>query len=511
MVSVLIFVAFLSCKTDDNETPTPGTELEISAIEVEMNPSGRAPLTAMLRFSTAASARISITIPGKNPLVKEFSEMSMDHEIPLMGLYANTVNYVIVNATDDSGNAATEVVPVETGELPEYLPEIEITTKQEGMMEPGWNLLPVTIGLGAPNSFSNPTVFDEDGDVRWYMDLRDVFATQLVSPVEPMNNGNFLFASQRAIHEYNLMGFEVNSWALPNNYLFHHDVIEKPNGNFIVAVDDSNLNTIEDIAIEIDRNTGETVNVWDLREILDMNRTALFDDQRDWFHMNAIWYDEVDDAVIFSGQRQGLVKVSNDNELIWILAPHKGWGPAGINADGHDTNDFLLTAVDAGGTPYQDEVQQGDMAIDEFEWVWGQHAPMILENGNLFAYDNGFSRNFGPLFGTYSRGVEYEIDEQAMTVRQVWQAGKEKGVDFQSHIISDVDVMGQTGNRIIFSGINIVNNESRLMEVTYPMAMPVFEATIKYRRLFVEDGAPLRPGNLDSSFRMERISMYSGY
>ena len=192
------------------------------------------------------------------------------------------------------------------------------------------------------------------------------------------------------------------------------------------------------------------------------------------------------------------------------MAPHKGWGLAGINGDGHDTKDFLLTAVDANGTPYDEAVQLGTMAIDDFEWVWGQHAPMTLENGNLFAYDNGFSRNFGAPFGTYSRGVEYKIDEQAMTVQQVWQAGKEKGVDFQSHIISDVDVMSQTGNRIVFSGINIVNRESRIMEVTYPAGMPVFEATIKYKTLYVPDGAPLRPGNLDSSFRMERVDIYSG-
>jgi len=37
-----------------------------------------------------------------------------------------------------------------------------------------------------------------------------------------------------------------------------------------------------------------------------------------------------------------------------------------------------------------------------------------------FVFDNGFRRNFGPNGEmSFSRGVEYAVDESAMTVRQV--------------------------------------------------------------------------------------------
>ena len=202
------------------------------------------------------------------------------------------------------------------------------------------------------------------------------------SAAEPLRNGNLLFAVNHTIYEYDMMGFEKNTWSMPTNYFYHHDMVEKPDGNFIVAVDDSNLTTIEDIAIEIDRNTSELVRRWDLRDF-DVDRFELLNDPRDWFHMNAIWYDETDDAVVFSGQRQGLVKVSMNNELIWIMAPHRNWGKAGLNGDGHETSDFLLTALDQSDQPYDAAVQNGEMAMDDFEWTWGQHAPMYLDNGNL--------------------------------------------------------------------------------------------------------------------------------
>ena len=75
---------------------------------------------------------------------------------------------------------------------------------------------------------------------------------------------------------------------------------------------------------------------------------------------------------------------------------------------------------------------------------------MILPNGNLFVFDNGRKRNFSgdPLTADssdYSRGVEYAINEVAMTVTQVWQYGKERGSAFYSPIISDVDVPGADG------------------------------------------------------------------
>lgn len=506
-VGLLFLLILSSCQNDDDLTVG---ETVISAVEIQMNPSGLAPLTAMLRFNTLRSARVSITIPGKNPLIKEFSDLNQVHEIPILGLYANTTNYVIVTASDDSGNSSTEVVPIETGDLPEYLPEIEIVQKSEAQMEEGWNLLTYNQGLGAPNFITVPTMFDQDGDIRWYLDFSSIAQNFSAGPVEPLQNGNLLFAQNNTIFEYDMMGFEKNTWVMPENYFYHHDVIEKPNGNFIVAVDDSNLGTIEDIAIEIDRNSSSVLNRWDLREILDVDRFELINDPVDWFHMNALWYDEADDAVIFSGQRQGLVKVSNQNELIWILAPHRNWGQAGINGDGHETSNFLLTAVDQSNQPYDAQVQEGVVAMDDFEWTWGQHAPMYLDNGNLWVYDNGFRRSWGAPRGTYSRGVEYQIDETAMTVRQVWQVGKEKGASFQSHIISDVDVLPNTGNRIVFSGINLDERKSHLIEVNPTTSETIFEAIISYKFAFVPDGAPLAPGNLDSSYRMERMSVYSG-
>ena len=178
-----------------------------------------------------------------------------------------------------------------------------------------------------------------------------------------------------------------------------------------------------------------------------------------------------------SGRNQGVVKVDPDNNLKWILAPHKGWGKSGRTGEGFNTSDYLLTAVNSENEPFSDDVRSGILGTDEFEWSTGQHALSILDTVNLLLFDNGLSRN---LKGkpTYSRAVEYKIDEENMTVQQVWQYGKSRGLSMFSPITSDVDVLPTTQNRLITVGNIRASGElphSKLIEITYPENKEVFE------------------------------------
>ena len=126
---------------------------------------------------------------------------------------------------------------------------------------------------------------------------------------------------------------------------------------------------------------------------------------------------EMETAPAVSGRIQGVVKVSRDNRLHWILAPHEGWANAGFDGSGFDTRPFLLTAVDGDSRAYSREIQDGLASTNDFDWPWGQHAPLILPNGRIVLFDNGDFRNYSS--GTpHSRAVEYEVDEGGLTVRQ---------------------------------------------------------------------------------------------
>lgn len=487
-----------SCQKDPSiGQPVDLANLTTTDIRIRLNPNGNTPLTAELSFETLVPVQVSIVIKGSQPLEHTFENFATTHKLPVAGLYPGTDNEIDVVLTDLAGNFASTTLTVETDPLPDYFPDIE-TNVITAYRQDGWTLTEFGVGLGT-SFLSVPFIFDEAGNVRWYMEL-DAFS-DLSFPLKQLPDGNLLVSYLDHIYEYDLLGNQVNDIYTPG-YFQHHETRILPNGNLLLAVDKVGISTVEDHIIEITPN-GTLVQEWDLREILDMDRFDLVEDPVDWFHNNAVWYSEEDDCLIISGRNQGVVKVTRNNEIVWILAPHQGWGMA---SNGTDNNDFLLTAIDAGGNAYPEDVQQGTAESPSFDWTWGQHAPMLLPNGNIFIFDNGFNRHFLPGEPSFSRAVEYRINEDAMTVEQIWQYGKERGTECWAPIISDVDRLSNT-NRIMHSGIIFgPSSYAKIIEVTFPDGSIASEVTLHFKNE-LSTGA-LAWGGLDISYRSERIFIY---
>ena len=484
------------------DTPTVIQDLLDGELDVTLNPYGIAPLTAEAVFNTKVPVSVSLKVAGDEPVTQTFGAVT-EHRIPILGLYPDTENEVTLRLESAEGAAET-TLSLQTEPLPDVLPTVKIVQADREAMEAGWNLNSLRLRVTPEKAL--PFMYDPRGAIRWYLDLP---VSGRTSSPERFANGNIIYGFEDTLYEYTMLGQKVREWDI-SGYEYHHEIVEKPDGNLIVAVDKAGLDTIEDFVIELERESGEIVREWDFRKSLDIDRQTFDDDERDWLHMNAMFYDERDDTLIISGRVQGLAKVTMDNELVWILAPHKGWGE---NGRGESTSEHLLTAVDANGEPYAEAVQQGEEDTEGFSWVWGQHAPLILPNGNLFVFDNGENRNFSgngdftQESPSFSRGVEYAINEDEMTVEQVWQYGKERGEAFYSPIISDVDYLPQTGNRLVMPGIINTFGEpppyALMSEVTYPDKEVVFEAKLEFKNLL--EGESVFG---DSVYRAERLPLY---
>jgi arylsulfate sulfotransferase len=193
--------------------------------------------------------------------------------------------------------------------------------------------------------------------------------------------------------------------------------------------------------------------------------------------VNALLYDASDNTIIISGRTQGVIKLDQDNNVVWILGCHKGWGTAG---NGRDLKNYLLQPLDRSNEPISDQnILDGNTNHTDFEWNWYQHAPKLMPNGNLILFDNGgWNRNFSGA-GKYSRAVEYEINATNKTVKQVWEYGKSRGTSTLSAIVSDVDFLAAS-NHVIFSpgAVNNGTKYGKIVEVDYITKDVVFEATL---------------------------------
>ncbi|MCG8374630.1 MAG: aryl-sulfate sulfotransferase [Balneolales bacterium] len=507
---IAIFALLIAgCDSSGSSTsPTdPGTSFSILSDSVILNPSGYAPLTATITVETAVASKVDLRVLGKDEtsnLDQAFTDVSTTHEIPVLGLYADYSN--IVQLTFYSENdvlLGSEEYMIPTDPLIPDMPAIEIVVANLDEMDEGWTFVSNfghrTGGNVAPQQ---PFMFDHNGDIRWFLDLEDhpvlggLFSD---NGLERLFNGNLYFGDRNSasIYEMDMLGNILNSWPL-NGYNFHHQVLEKPNGNFVFTADKLGLDTVEDFTVEIDRATGSVVNEWDFRESLQESRLVMTSDTVDWFHGNAVEYDQDDNTIMVSGRTQGLVKFDDDNNVVWIMSNHNGWG---TNGRGEDLNQYLLQPLDANNQPITDsDVLNGFESHPDFEWNWYQHAPQILPNGNVMLFDNGDNRNY-KWEGPYSRAVEYEIDEENMTIKQVWQYGKERGAELFSQIVSDIDYNPET-RHVFFSPGAIRYNDERygvVVEVDYDTKEVLFEAKIT---------PPQAAWNFITFHRTERMTIY---
>ena len=453
---------------------------------VILDPYKSSPLTALIMFETDKAVSPNVTIVGKdeNTTFTHTFEKRKKHYLSIYGLYPDKENQVKIEY-DDTNKTVTKVVKIKTDKLPDDL-VLPTSVKADK------DKLDNELYFFTPSVKGYSVAYDVNGDVRWYLTYYALWDNTR------LKNGHILASTERPIYnpyymtglyEIDMFGKVYTEYSLPGGY--HHDYYELPSGNLLVASDDFNNDkgTVEDYIVELDRKTGKIVKNFDLKDILNMedgkseNSTSY-----DWFHNNSVWYDKKTNSITLSGRHMdAVINIDyNTGKLNWII--------------GDSTN-------------YSDEYQKYFFKPigKNFEWQWSQHAAMITPEGYVFIFDNGNNKskiesNYVPAEKSYSRGVMYKIDTKNMTIKQVWQYGKERGSDFYSPYISDVDYIAKN-HYIVHSG-GIVNVDGK--PSNNPAGLSIGNVKLKSDTVELLDDKVIFEIVLPTNnYRVEKMSIYN--
>ncbi len=407
---------------------------------IVLDPYENAPLSALVMFETDREEEVTITVVGKDELstFEQTFEAAKEHYIPVYGLYADTLNEVVIKIGDEE-----KTLNIQTDPLPE---DFILPTKLEADKDKLTN----DLYFFTPSSVGYTCAYDVNGDVRWYL------SSYALWKVDRLENGHLMLSTERPVnspyymtgmYEMDLLGKVYNEYSLSGGY--HHDYFEMENGNFLIASDEFNNadGTVEDIVVEMDRETGKIVKTFDLKDVLNMEdgKSASWINY-DWFHNNSVWYDKATNSITLSGRhKDAVINIDYETgELNWIIGDPTNWN--------EEYQKYFFKPVGDG----------------EFEWQWSQHAAMITPEGYVFILDNGNNKSkieseYVKAEDSYTRGVMYKIDTEKMTIEQVWEYGKERGSDYYSPYISDVDYLAKNHYIVHSGGISykdgIVQNE----------------------------------------------------
>ena len=423
-------------KQEELETEFISEGYTIDQPNVILNPYEISPLTALVIFETEEEVAPTVTIVGKDKLstfTHEF-ESGTVHYLPIYGLYADYENQIIIEY-----GSVSKTITIKTEALPDdfILPTSVHTKKSE---------LSNDLYFFTPSSSGYTCCYDVNGDVRWYL------TNYALWEINRLDNGHLMVSTERLVnspyymsglYEMDLLGKIYKEISLEGGY--HHDYFEMPNGNLLVASNEfyNDSGTVEDVVVEIDIHTGKVVKTFDLKNILNMedgkseNWTSY-----DWFHNNSVWYDLESNSITLSGRHQdAIINIDYDTgELNWIIGDSTNWS--------EEYQKYFFTPIG-----------------DDFEWQWSQHAAMITPEGYVFVLDNGNNKSkikeeYVSASDSYTRGVMYKIDTDQMTIEQIWEYGKERGSEFYSPYISDVDYLGKDHYIVHSGGIVYVDGKN---------------------------------------------------
>ena len=452
---------------------------------VILNPYGNSPLTALILFETESEVSPKVTITGKDELstfTHTFKE-GTKHYLPIYGLYADYQNEVIIEYKEND-KVVKRDLKIKTDKLPDnmVLPTDVKANKK---------LLTNDLYFYTPSSIGYTSAYDVNGDVRWY------FTNYALWRIKRLENGHLLVSTERLVnnpyymtglYEMDLLGKIYTEFSLEGGY--HHDYYEMENGNLLVASDDfyNKDGTVEDYIVELDRETGKIVKTFDLKDILNMQdgKSENWSDY-DWFHNNAVWYDKKTNSITLSGRHQdAVINISYDTgKLNWIIGDKTNWS--------EEYQKYFFTPVG-----------------DDFEWQWSQHAAMITPEGYVFILDNGnnkskIKKEYVPATKSYTRGVMYKIDTDKMTIEQVYQYGKERGSEFYSPYISDVDYLAK-GHCIVHSGgIVYVDGKNSNQSAGFSKNTTLVSDTVE----LLDDKVIFELKLPTNNYRVEKMSLYS--
>ncbi len=423
----------------------------VTAPTVEKNPNENVPLVALVRFRTDEPVDARITVDDGRRTRSVVYRPSHDPEegLPIVGMRADTGHRITVAAGDAGPVTLAYRTPPLSADSAAW-PTIATKVARTSEMQPGFTLLSVRRTANIRQTFMTPAqvrfttrwgmlvAVDEEGEVVWYCvaDARIAGVTQLA-------NGNLFFhhVDFRSV-EMDMTGRVIRMFyasgrpqgpvegAIPIEAAsLHHQPHQMPNGNFLAMT--ANARMIENyFTSETDpdapRKTqpvvgdrfveftpeGDIVWTWDTFEHLDVYRWSYhlmevywhnrgFPHHLDWTHGNGITYDSRDDSVIVSLRHQdAIVKIDKaSGEIRWILGDHGNWK-----------------------SPQKEKLLE---PAHELRWHYHGHNPRVTEDGTILMYDNGICRAqpYDPQAAPhecFARAVEYEVDEDRRTVREVW-------------------------------------------------------------------------------------------
>lgn len=394
-------------------------------------------------FGTSPAARAYVEyyhVVGPDT-IREYTHISdelLSQDFTLVGLLPQTQYHWRACAFNSNGLTQDAWSTFTTAALPAGLPSIAQIDVPDAANTGGY-IMTNTIRFASSINGESAQIYDRQGNLIWYQFMNELnldgfaqckFTIATEGP-------KLLYSGCNEILEFGFDGSIISNPQLSGadtNYLIHHDIIKKDNGNYLaiaglpIHLDFSDVGgtsdslVVSESVIEIDP-TGDVVWAWNSYEHLDTNNLVdLTADKNNfwlmgnaipgsgsWLHANGMDVD-LDGGILVSMRKSNQIfKINpNDSSLLWTF--------------GH----------------------AGDYTIPVSDRFKVQHCPTTISGNRYMLFDNTGVND------TVSRVSEFLLIDYNSTAQQLWEYVLPQGL--HSPIVSSAYRL-PNGNTLIGSGV----------------------------------------------------------
>lgn len=357
-----------------------------------LNPFGTNRTGLYTYFTTKEAVNITYTVSVEDESIPDFTatlysneegSAVTEHEGQLIGLIQGMENTIVFEAVNADGIVTDKTQYTVT--VPNFgtLDKLAFKAAEIGdMTQLSEGLFTIMdYDLQDPEEYSHILVVDSYGVIRVEITLDAIKNC----PVVEFIDGNFVFPYEAdKLAAMNRLGKVERIYEL-GQYKYHHDMeYNASNNTLVILADDSERDTIEEIVVSLDMETGEVTLVADFEVLMaDIKERATrpeknmtYGTEFDWIHFNSVAFINDTDVLLSARELSSLIRVDNiyenptitsiiADELIWADTAYEDLVYTKGNEFSSHAGQHNLTIL------HDDSLEDGQYYVTLFNNNWG--------------------------------------------------------------------------------------------------------------------------------------------
>lgn len=359
------------------------------------NPFGTNTQSLYIYFHTEEAVSVEYTVHVEDDSISDFHRSvyqedtyQKEHEFQVIGLIPDMENRIIFTLTEPDGTIITKEIVYEMGSLA-GTEEVKLNVETAADAEELEDGLYVILGNDS-TALDFMYYYDNQGVLRGEVPLLGYRSHRLIFDEDSM----YYSISETKMAQVNRIGEVVGVYDL-GNYELHHDYVFDDDGDMLILASDTEQDTVEDIIVRLDTDSGEVEEVLDLEELFGSYKELCErseDEELDWMHINTIQWMGDDSVLLSSRETSSIIKIDDiydSPSIAYIIGEDSFW----------EDTEYAGYVLD----------KEGDFTIQG-----GQHAVTYVKDESL-KDEQYYLYMFNNNIGVSSTNPDYDWDTAGLT------------------------------------------------------------------------------------------------